>query len=644
MFSNFIPKAGSKKKFMPFHSVSIIVPCKDEEDVIEDTLKSIKEQNYPSFEVIIVNDNSKDKTAEICQNFIKENRLINFKLINRDEKYSNCSKALNYGMKYAKGDVLVFFDADNSPDKNCVKELLSRFTDDIIVAVQGRVVSRISKSLISKIVGLERISGFDVRFEGKENLGLNSQFSGTVVAIKHDILKQYGGFNENSLTEDTELTTKIISDGYKIVYEKKAFATEEPVHNLNDYFTQHTRWATGHMSCCIEHSKDFLKSPISLVNKVDGFLFLFYYFIPLLCGVALAMGFLNNYFEVKLFSMSPYTLLFLYLLLLSPLFEISIGIVKNKKFIYLFLLPFMFLFFVINIFICFNAVIKTLKGDNHWVKTPRRYKKQKTNLNVKGTVIGSILVSFIIISSFIAPFATVFSSSQSPDTILVTTANPNNYEDVFLTASVAKAYDMPMFLVNNPSDADKIVKSLPKYIKYAYIIGDSSSVPIKAENVLNSKLTVQRIQGENKYELSKNVANTFFIGKEAYLVDNNWDELSAAYNIGDKPIIIKGENMDNTIKTADFNTSNEETIKNQKRIVLAEKGDINAIDLSVITKNRIMIIDKITPESIQELKSKYLFENMDINDGINVFQLTMDSINKIQPNFVIPIPIMPVGA
>lgn len=644
MFSNFIPKSKLNKNFSSFPSASIIVPCKDEEDVIEDTLIAIKNQNYPQFEVIIVDDNSRDKTAQICENFIKKNGLKNFKVINRAEEHSNCSKALNYGIRYAKGDVLVFFDADNSPDKNCVKELLSRFTDDKIVVVQGRVISRVSKSIISKIVGLERISGFDVRFEGKEKLGLNSQFSGTVVAIKHDILKKFGGFNEKSLTEDTDLTAKIIAHGYKIVYERNAIATEEPVHNLNDYFTQHTRWATGHMNCCVENTVDFLKSPISIVNKLDGFLFLFYYFIPLLCGVALIMGFVNSYFQIKLFSMTPTTLIFLYILLLSPILEIIIGIVKNKKFGQLYLIPVMFLFYVINIFICFNAVLKNIKGDNHWVKTPRRYTKQRINLNIKGTVLASVLVSILIISSFISPFAAVFSTSQSPDTVLITTAKPEHYQSVFLTATVAKNYNMPMFLVNSTSDAEKIVNALPKHIKYAYIIGNSSSVSVQIENVLNSKLTVQRIQGENSTKLSQNVANTFFIGKEAYLVDDNWDELTAAYNMGNKPIIIKGGPIDNSTKTVDFNTSLEETVKDQKEIVLAEKGDVNAIDLAVITKTKLMLVDKISPDEIQKLKSKFGFETITTTEGINIYQLTIDGINKIQPNFVIPIPIMPVGA
>ncbi len=392
-------KKSTKSKCMSLYKVSVMIPCRNEEDVIEETLKTIKAQNYPLYEVLIIDDNSNDRTAQICMNFIKKHDLKHFKLIQRYENNSSKPKAVNHALKFVKGDIIIFFDADNKPYRDCVKELVSGFENDKIAAVQGRVITK-NGNLLSKIVSIERCSGFNVRFRGKDRIGTNVQFSGTIVAIKRKIIEKIGNFNQNSLTEDTDLTVKLILNGYKIRYQPKAIALEEAPPNLNNYITQRTRWATGHMKCFSEYWKDIIKSKISLLDKIDTLLFLFYYNVPLICGIGIVTGLLNYYFSNDFIIGGTFAFIFMSIIIAAPILEIILGIIRSNNPKNLFLLILVPFFFILNVHICFIASYKNLKGDKKWVKTERR--NGNKTLKINGLALSSFMVLFSIFSTFLA--------------------------------------------------------------------------------------------------------------------------------------------------------------------------------------------------------------------------------------------------
>jgi cellulose synthase/poly-beta-1,6-N-acetylglucosamine synthase-like glycosyltransferase len=395
IFSSFLRNKQQYTNFKP--EVSIIVPCRNEEDVIEKTLTSIKNQSYENFEVIVVDDNSSDGTLEVVTKFIDSNGLENFRLLKRKENNSKKAKAVNEALKYSKGEIVVFFDADNSPQRECITNLVKRFSDDKIASVQGRIVTNMT-NFISKIVFMERCSGFDVRFLGKEKLGMNCQFGGTAVAVRAKILKALGGFDEETLTEDTYLTSNLILQGYKIVYEPKAVVVEEAPPNITNYITQRTRWASGHMACFFEHAKKVFKAKISLRDKVDTLLFLAYYFVPILCGIAILLGTVSVLFNIKILNFQLYVLgIFLSLV---PFLEIFVGVLRSKNKLSIYLLPALAFFFILNIVICFNAMFNILKGKNNWVKTERVTSNRKSSRDVQITMFSSVLVFFVLIGSF----------------------------------------------------------------------------------------------------------------------------------------------------------------------------------------------------------------------------------------------------
>jgi len=121
-------------------SVSIIIPAHNEEKVIETKLKNLVNLNYPKekMEVIVASDHSTDQTNEIVEKFIKENEEFNIKLYKVNRRLGK-TNAQNEAVKIAKGEILVFSDANAILDKDSIIHLVSSFTSEDIIYVAGKL-------------------------------------------------------------------------------------------------------------------------------------------------------------------------------------------------------------------------------------------------------------------------------------------------------------------------------------------------------------------------------------------------------------------------------------------------------------------------------------------------------------------------
>jgi glycosyltransferase involved in cell wall biosynthesis len=188
--------------------ISVIIPAKNEEKYIKKTLESLKNQDFKEFEVIVV-DSSTDSTPKIAKNF---GAKVIF------EKRKGVARARNKGAKYAKGEVLLFLDADTIAPKNLLRTYSKIFEDKKVAAATGPV-KPISNNLFYKI-GYWFVSDFFVRFcfliERNIIMGMN-------FAVRKEIFEKEKGFNENFQTfEDWDLALRLRKHG-KIVFCKEAF-------------------------------------------------------------------------------------------------------------------------------------------------------------------------------------------------------------------------------------------------------------------------------------------------------------------------------------------------------------------------------------------------------------------------------------
>ncbi len=362
-------------------TVTILVPAHNEEQVIDKLLQQMVQLTYPKskLELILIDDASTDKTGQIADEYSKNHSFI--KVLHREPLVGGKGKAaaLNEAIKMSKGEILLCFDADYIPQSGIVEKLVPAFSDPQVGAVQGRpVVLNEPDNLLTRMITLERISGFRVDEEARDNLGLIPQFGGTVGGFRHSVLDVIGGFDESMLTEDTDLTFSIYLAGYKIRYIGEAECYEEAVDTWKAYWKQRHRWARGHMQVCFKHSFNVLRSKkLSLKEKIDGLLLLHIYFVPILTLLSLVLG-----IPLILYSSPGAQILWFFVPIslysfvgnFAPFFEVGIGAYLDGRKRVQWLTPLMLFVFLYNMLICSKALVDVLIGlirgkQGDWAKT-----------------------------------------------------------------------------------------------------------------------------------------------------------------------------------------------------------------------------------------------------------------------------------
>ena len=375
-------KVAVDAKYEP--TVSILIPARNEEQVIGRLLHSMVELTYPKdkLQVIVIDDASSDDTGRIAGEYAHKFAFID--VLHRENSNGGKGKAsaMNSGLKRSTGEIVLCFDADYYPQRDIVEKLVREFVDPAVGAVQGRpVVLNEAQNVVTRLVTLERIGGYRVDQEARDNLGLIPQFGGTVGGFRRNILEKLGGFDEAMLTEDTDLTFQIYLAGFKIRYVGDAECYEEAVDSWKAYWRQRHRWARGHMQVCFKHTPHVLRSKkLNTKEKIDGLLLLHVYFMPVLTLIAFFAGVSLILFETSqlvnalwfFVPVSFYSLVGNFV----PFFEIGIGTYLDGRTRIQWLIPLLLFVYLYNILICTKALLdlcaaKMLrKSQSDWAKTP----------------------------------------------------------------------------------------------------------------------------------------------------------------------------------------------------------------------------------------------------------------------------------
>jgi cellulose synthase/poly-beta-1,6-N-acetylglucosamine synthase-like glycosyltransferase len=299
-FKNLIRKKEkaiqSERKGFDFPFVSVIVPAKNEERVIGRLLKTLLNLDYPKskMEILVVDDDSVDKTGQICSEISKRNpgQIRVF----RRNSCSTKAGALNFGLKHARGDLVATFDADSLPESDVLINVAKYFKDPVIAGVQGTIFcSNSEENMLTRFLSLERAIQYEVYQNGKDCLGLFVSLNGTCQFIRRSILEELGGWNEKSLAEDMELSLRLAEQDYKVRYASDVRTYEETPNGILGVVNQRTRWFRGNIENMIKFGK-LLKKPASWV-RLDAEIQLFGTLIAALCV-------LNYFMAVWSFSFS----------------------------------------------------------------------------------------------------------------------------------------------------------------------------------------------------------------------------------------------------------------------------------------------------------------------------------------------------
>src|SRR3989344_4011468 len=224
-----------------FPKVSVVIPAYNEEDSIAKTIKSVLNLDYPKqlLEVIVVNDCSKDKTAQIAKTFEKSGVKVLTNKVNSGKAFS-----LNAGIKAATGEIVGCIDADCEVDTQALKKMIGHFDDQTIGSVTPAVKILNPKSLIERIQHVEYLLNVFLR-KMLAIIDAVHVTPGPFSLYRRDMLLKIGGFDVGNLTEDMEIALKIHKAGYKIENSADAVCYTICPTAWKDLYKQRLRWYRG---------------------------------------------------------------------------------------------------------------------------------------------------------------------------------------------------------------------------------------------------------------------------------------------------------------------------------------------------------------------------------------------------------------
>ena len=197
------------KRSFDYPSCSILIPAHNEEKVIGATIESMLQLDYPKdkLQIIVINDGSKDNTKEIINHYASLDSRVQLYDIPKGEGGKGKSRTLNLGIKQATGDIIAIFDADNTPDKDSLRYLAAQLIDNKeLGAVIGkfRTVNK-KATLLTRFINIETLSFQLMLQAGRWQMHGISTLPGTNYVMWSHIIKKLGGWDEEALTEDSEL-------------------------------------------------------------------------------------------------------------------------------------------------------------------------------------------------------------------------------------------------------------------------------------------------------------------------------------------------------------------------------------------------------------------------------------------------------
>jgi cellulose synthase/poly-beta-1,6-N-acetylglucosamine synthase-like glycosyltransferase len=356
-------------------AVSVLVACHDEALVAEKLVTGMAALHYPRshLEILFVDDGSTDGTGDLLERLTAGERHMHV-LRRPPGSGGGKSGALNLAAERARGEVLVVFDADHVPRRDVIARLVRHFQDDRVDAVQGRCIIRNSvESTLARSIAIDYFSGYLVNEYGRQALFGMPAYGGANCAVRTSRLRELGGWNEDSVTEDTDLTMRIVLSGGKIRYDITAVDTEEGATTLRRFRTQRYRWARGHQQVWREYRAAVVRSPhLTFAEKVETLLFLLVYHVPAVCALTLfitALRIAGVGPSVSVFEMLPLSAL----LFAGPFCELAVGLVvgrapRRAAWSVAWLTPLFFVFMLV----CAKAWLDGVLGRPYtWAKTKR---------------------------------------------------------------------------------------------------------------------------------------------------------------------------------------------------------------------------------------------------------------------------------
>ncbi|MDR2010654.1 MAG: glycosyltransferase [Bacteroidales bacterium] len=314
-FAWFLRKENISSKKTITKKISVIVAFRNEEKNLDKLLKSLLNQSYKDYEIILINDHSNDNSTHVI-NQIKNEKI---KLYDLPDEFQGKKHALRYGAKHSDGEILFFTDADCIIPPEWISETYSYMLEKDIKMLCGPVRFYNNPGIFSKLVQLEFLSMTGSGAAGTF-LGLAFMCNGANYAIEKNIFSEASAFfNDKYSSGDDVFLLHYVSGKYKVdfIKNRKCIIDTKAPENLKELFVQRVRWASktsGYKTpvSIITAALTFLMSFILLVSLIAGFfkfiyiyLFITAFFIKIFTDTLFMIPVLNFYRKSNLIWFIP---------------------------------------------------------------------------------------------------------------------------------------------------------------------------------------------------------------------------------------------------------------------------------------------------------------------------------------------------
>ena len=262
------------QRFSDLPTVTVQLPIFNEQFVVGRLIDSVCRLDYPKDKLDIqVLDDSTDETVDVARNLVEHYAQRGYPITyhHRANRHGFKAGALAEGLKSAKGEFVAIFDADFTPHKDFLRRTIDHFTDPRIAMVQTRW-THINRhfSFLTEVEAILLDGHFVLEHSGRARSGVFFNFNGTAGIWRAAAIAEAGGWQHDTLTEDTDLSYRAQLKGWKFIYLQDVECPAELPVEMTAFKTQQARWAKGLIQTAKKILPKVLKSDAPFHVKIEA--------------------------------------------------------------------------------------------------------------------------------------------------------------------------------------------------------------------------------------------------------------------------------------------------------------------------------------------------------------------------------------
>jgi cellulose synthase/poly-beta-1,6-N-acetylglucosamine synthase-like glycosyltransferase/peptidoglycan/xylan/chitin deacetylase (PgdA/CDA1 family)/spore germination protein YaaH len=239
--------------------VAVLVPAYNEETVIVRTVRSVLNSTYPNLHVVVIDDGSSDRTAEVAREAYAA-EIASGKVVVLTKANGGKAAALNYAVEQLTEEFYVGIDADTVIASDAIAKLMPHFQDPLVGAVAGNAKVGNRVNLWTRWQALEYITSQNFERRALNLFNVVTVVPGAIGAWRTGPVKLAGGYPVNTVAEDADLTMSLLEQGLKVVYEDRALAFTEAPIDAKGLMRQRFRWSFGTLQAVWKHRLAFIRN------------------------------------------------------------------------------------------------------------------------------------------------------------------------------------------------------------------------------------------------------------------------------------------------------------------------------------------------------------------------------------------------